>query len=257
MDGFSGREIGQAIRDIRTHKEMTLMQLSQLTNINHGTLSKIETGKQGFSLVTLNTVVRALGVPILDVMRRAGEYAALNHQIHQDRRDAPDGPSLVAEYEVDQLYSPPTLSPLSIGPYVEVPKLSLRVNAGNGPEPQLERVKVESTMSFRRDWLIKKGFDPAKMEIYETKGDSMSPYINDGDIVLVDLNTTEPSNDDVWVIYQGQPCGVRIKRLLLRENGDIIIRSDNPDRSRFPDEIVVSSQGNTIGLVGRVVWRGG
>lgn len=97
------------------------------------------------------------------------------------------------------------------------------------------------------------------LAIFTAKGDSMSPFINEGDQVLIDTGADNliPDNpDEVWVIEQEHPPRQRVKRLLYRENGDLIIRSDNLDKSRFPDEFV-PADGETVHMLGRVVWRGG
>lgn len=140
--------------------------------------------------------------------------------------------------------------------YVQVPRLNVQVAAGNGIEPS--QVEVQSTLAFRQDWLIKKGLSPDQLEVYDAKGDSMSPYIEDGDVLLVDVSgRTVPRNNEIWVLWQDAPFGVRVKRLLYRENGDLIIRSDNSDKFTYPDEIVTTPEMHTVKTVGKVVWRGG
>lgn len=139
--------------------------------------------------------------------------------------------------------------------YIHIPRLSLQVAAGNGVEP--EHVEVQSTLAFQRQWLAKKGLNPDHLEVYEASGDSMSPRIENGDVLLVDISATTPRNDEIWVIWQEMPQGIRVKRLLFRETGDIIIRSDHPDKSLYPDEIVTAQNLDTIKTVGKVVWRGG
>jgi len=139
--------------------------------------------------------------------------------------------------------------------YVMIPRLNLLVAAGNGKEP--EHVEVRDTLAFRREWLTKKGLNPDHLELYEASGDSMAPSLENGDVLLVDTSAENPRSNEVWVIWQGPPLGVRVKRLLYRENGDIIIRSDNPDKGQYPDEIVTGHNGDQVKTVGKVVWRGG
>ena len=139
--------------------------------------------------------------------------------------------------------------------YAFIKQLSLEVACGNGEQP--ERVVVKSTLAFRRDWLVRKGLNPDALEVYEAKGASMSPYIEDGDAILVDVSVTAPKSGECWVFWQQESSHPRIKRLVFRENGDVVIRSDNSDKSQFPDEIVPAAMCRSLRMVGRVVWRGG
>jgi phage repressor protein C with HTH and peptisase S24 domain len=139
--------------------------------------------------------------------------------------------------------------------YAFIKQVSLEVACGNGQRP--ERVFVKSTLAFRRDWLARKGLNPDTLEVYEAKGSSMSPHIEDGDALLVDVSVTAPKSGECWVFWQQESLHPRIKRLVFRENGDVVIRSDSSDKSQFPDEIVPAAMCRNLRMVGRVVWRGG
>ncbi|MCM8595155.1 S24 family peptidase [Accumulibacter sp.] len=215
--------IGAAIRLIRKRKALTLQELSARAGTDTGNLSRIERGLQGVSGELLDRLAQALGVRPSDIHLEA------------------EGILPSAEVAADK--------------YVMIPRLSLQVAAGNGQEP--EHVEVQNTLAFRREWLRSKGLDQAHLEVYEASGDSMAPYIQNGDLLLVDVSATPPKSGEVWVLWQAAPLGVRVKRILYRENGDIIIRSDNADKMLYPDEIIPGHQGETVSTVGKVVWRGG
>lgn len=140
--------------------------------------------------------------------------------------------------------------------YAMIPRLNVQAHCGNGIEP--EAVKKDNDLAFRKDWLAKKGLNYDTLEIYEVVGASMEPYLRDGDIVLIDTeDKTDIRNGEAYVIWTKVPQGIRIKRLFTTETGDIVIRSDNTDKAVFPDERVPGRIGDTIGILGRVVWRGG
>lgn len=136
-----------------------------------------------------------------------------------------------------------------------IPRLSLQAHAGNGVEPG--HVEVQNTLAFRREWLEKKNLKAQFLQVYEAKGYSMAPYIEDGDIILIDTEALTPKNNEVWVIYQPEPAGVRIKRIMFRDSGDVVIRSDNPDKTLYPDEIVSKDAIEGLEIVGKLAWRGG
>lgn len=77
-------------------------------------------------------------------------------------------------------------------------------------------------------------------------GDSMSPVINDNDIVLLDVSKTEITNGGIFLFeINGQQF---IKRLRLRVTGELDIISDN---SSYPIETIKDYE--NIKIVGRVI----
>lgn len=125
------------------------------------------------------------------------------------------------------------------------------------PAGALERSHLIGSQAFRRDMLEENGLDPEFLRVYALGGESMSPNIKNGDIVLVDTSTKTPLNDEVWIIVGPDSNYVRIKRVLIRERNDWVLRSDNVDRSLYEDEIIPAHLVGDIQMLGKVVWRGG
>jgi phage repressor protein C with HTH and peptisase S24 domain len=215
--------LGAVIRRLRKERDLNQVDLAERIGTDSGNVSRYETDKQKPSMDMLEKIADALGTSVSEIYRLAE-----------------DGAGQV---------------PAASEKYVMVPRLNLAVAAGNGTEP--DNVEIQGALAFQREWLRKKGLNPDTLEIYDANGDSMSPYIENGDVLLVDVSAQEPKNNEVWVLWQGAPLGVRVKRIFYRENGDLIIRSDNPDKTQYPDEIVPGPQCDTVKTVGKVVWRGG
>lgn len=77
-------------------------------------------------------------------------------------------------------------------------------------------------------------------------GDSMSPVINDNDIVLLDISKTNITNGGIFLFeINGQKF---IKRLRLRVTGELDIISDN---SSYPIETIKDYE--NIKVIGRVI----
>jgi phage repressor protein C with HTH and peptisase S24 domain len=215
--------LGEVIRRLRKDRELNQVQLAERIDTDSGNVSRYETDKQKPSMEMLEKIADALSTSVSEICRLA-ESSSGQLDVASDK-------------------------------YVMVPRLNLAVAAGNGTEPA--HVEIQGALAFQREWLRKKGLNPDMLEIYDATGDSMSPYIENGDVLLVDVAATPPKNNEVWVLWQDAPLGVRVKRVLYRENGDLIIRSDNPDKAQYPDEIIPGHQGHTVKTVGKVVWRGG
>lgn len=105
----------------------------------------------------------------------------------------------------------------------------------------------ETARYFPSDWVRRYASSPAsQLRFAPGRGNSMSPTIDDGDIMLIDLAQNRPSFADlIWVCAVGE-MGM-VKRLATRHDGAIIIKSDNPS---VRDDVAVDGE---IHIIGRVV----
>lgn len=140
------------------------------------------------------------------------------------------------------------------GKYFFVNKVaSPRLSAGNGTIV-FEHEEIDNSHAFRTSWLQKNGYSRDKLKLFPVDGFSMSPTMEDGEIVLVNLaDTTIRSGKIYAILVDDEP---RIKRLFKRSDGSIEIRSDNLS-PQFPVEVVGSDAIKELRIIGRVVWRGG
>ncbi len=107
----------------------------------------------------------------------------------------------------------------------------------------------EQVQHFPRPWIESITRSPAKMLTWTYgRGDSMSPSINDGDLILLDRSQKNVLEQDAyWALTIGD-IGM-IKRLRVR--GDTIhILSDN---DRVPPDVATADE---VNIVGRVIFIG-
>ena len=116
-----------------------------------------------------------------------------------------------------------------------------------------DHVELSEGLAFKRDWLARIGAKAENLAVIYAAGDSMEPYIFDGDVVLFDASDTQPKHGQVYVVRRPD-SSVSIKRLVQHLTGDWVIKSDNPDRS---EERVSAETIHELPFVGRVIWRGG
>jgi hypothetical protein len=92
---------------------------------------------------------------------------------------------------------------------------------------------------------------PSNLSIVRVEGDSMSPTLNDGDDILVDLGDTfERLRDGIYVLRLDE--SLIVKRLALNPMGRrVTVQSDNPAYPDWPD---CGLEG--IHCIGRVIWSG-
>ncbi|MCE9664501.1 S24 family peptidase [Halomonas sp. M5N1S17] len=119
-----------------------------------------------------------------------------------------------------------------------------------------DHIEVNGGLAFKRSWLHRMGANPDDLHVIYARGMSMEPTILDGDVVLMDESQTEPRNGKIYVIRR--PDGeLLIKRLVHSITGRWIIRSDNDDKRRYPDEELADDAMAQLTIVGRIIWHGG
>jgi len=135
---------------------------------------------------------------------------------------------------------------------INLPCLNIRGSAGPGNEVLEERVLGHFQVS--RSWVRNVlNCEPGKVDIIFVDGPSMEPTLQDGELVLVDRRCHRFDNDAVYVIqYDGH---LRIKRVQLKFDGGVIIKSDNP---RFEPEFLTQEQAEHLRVIGKVLdWKFG
>ncbi|MEC7119358.1 MAG: S24 family peptidase, partial [Pseudomonadota bacterium] len=142
---------------------------------------------------------------------------------------------------------------------IEIPIYSVKASCGNGHENPHE--EIMDYMRFDPAWLKIQGIttSPANLRIIFATEMSMWPSIEPESILIVDTSDADPSALRTGKIYVFQYAyELRVKRVFVSVDGHSIkLCSDNPDKSKFPDEIITPEQAHSINFVGRVVWRGG
>lgn len=115
-------------------------------------------------------------------------------------------------------------------------------------------IAVKGGMPFERDWLKGMGFSPDDLAVIRTNDDSMSPTINNGQVLLLNTASIEPQSTKIYLICIDG--GFYIKRLINMFD-KWVMRSDNPNKSSYPDIEVSSETMSKVDIRGRIVWQSG
>ena len=133
-------------------------------------------------------------------------------------------------------------------PYYRV-KGSCGTGADNvSPEPKGELRKEPA-------WFEKYSVAPEDTLCVYASGDSMEPYIMEGDMVILDTSDTEPRSGNAYLI--AHPDGERIKRLRREIDGTWVLESDNVNKKTYPDERVSPEHVDLMRVIGKVIYRQG
>lgn len=190
--------------------------VAEKAGISRQSLNAITSGQSTPKVGTLRAICEAVGVPVEDIF------------------------DLYAAEPLDA--EAPTPPPAGI---IEIAEIDLAYGLG---ATFVEGFPVAETMRwFPADWVRRYTSSPASaLRFAPGKGNSMSPTIDDGDIMLIDLSQNRPSFADlIWVCAVGE-MGM-VKRLATRADGTIVIKSDNPN---VRDDTAVDGE---IHVIGRVV----
>jgi phage repressor protein C with HTH and peptisase S24 domain len=130
--------------------------------------------------------------------------------------------------------------------YTQIPWLVAEASMGSG---SLEVSKeVISHLSFQTSWILSKG-NPGKMVVINAVGDSMSPTIPDGAVVLINEAAKEPINGKIYFVRCGSE--IYLKRLRVKNGQVLALISDAPHvPEKTPDPA------EPFEILGRAVWCG-
>jgi phage repressor protein C with HTH and peptisase S24 domain len=126
------------------------------------------------------------------------------------------------------------------------------VKASAGPGAIVSEGFGKPYFGFDERWLkALTATTPSQLSIVRVEGDSMSPTLNDGDDILVDLGDCgERLRDGIYVLRIDD--ALVVKRLALNPMGRrVTVQSDNPAYPDWPDCGL-----DEINCIGRVIWSG-
>lgn len=136
--------------------------------------------------------------------------------------------------------------------FVPVPRLQVKASAGAGAVAVPEDLEDEGVVMFREAWMRRIGVNPRTAQALTAIGDSMEPTIRDGDLLLVDRSIDRIVDNGIYVVVLGGM--VLVKRVQVKRDGSILLRSDNTDL--YEAEQVPPDEVNALMVEGRVRWFG-
>jgi phage repressor protein C with HTH and peptisase S24 domain len=104
--------------------------------------------------------------------------------------------------------------------------------------------------SFHSQFIARKRGTEKSMKIFEVAGDSMSPTLSDGDLIMVNLADKDVRSGYIYLIRMEDE--LMVKRLENRPGGILLIRSDNSDYADIP--VNKNDPGIDLEVFGRMVW---
>jgi phage repressor protein C with HTH and peptisase S24 domain len=134
---------------------------------------------------------------------------------------------------------------------VAVPLHAVHAAAGGGSfDTDTARDDAQPGLSFPPDLLRRITAAPSSgLKLLSVSGDSMSPTLEDGDLVMIDTGRQMPSPPGIFILDDG--VGLVAKRVDSIPNTtppQLRLSSDNPVYSNYQRRL------DEVHIVGRVVW---
>lgn len=136
-------------------------------------------------------------------------------------------------------------------PFAMIRRMNLSISAGNGLAP-VEDGEAES-LAVSRSWLLRHGLSADLCFLIQVKGDSMSPTIPDGALVLVNAAERWSTKPGIYAFTRdGDGYVKRIAPGAISKEGrveSLAILSDNPE---YETKVLVGRDLNDYKPVGRI-----
>lgn len=231
-----GLTTGDRVREARIQRKWTQAKLAKEAQISQVSVSNVENNITDNSK-HLPKIAKALGATV--------EYFETGEDYVKKKAGSLDD-FVIVGLDNDDI-TPKTEE------YVLVPQFDIHGSCGGGAI--IDTVEVKGGLVFSKKWLNDQNLPNGQdLRVIYAKGESMYPSIEDGQVLLVNPFDTTPKSNKVYFMCIDEQYYV--KRLINMVT-HWIIRSDNPDKTRWPDINLTQEQLSKIEIEGRVVWRGG
>lgn len=196
--------IGNRVRQLRLAKNMKIAELADAVEVDAANISRLETGKQKqFTEQTLNRLAQALSVNVADLFTSTDIATTVCKNSKED-------------------------SAIGEGTDVfRVEVLDASASAGIGYIQGSDVIDVIQAIEYSHEKALAMfgGRSAGNVKVINVRGDSMSPTIEPGDLVFVDVSVNEFDGDGIYTFgFDGK---IYAKRLQMIPD-QLLVISDNP-----------------------------
>lgn len=226
-----GETLADRLRDRRKELQLSQGKLAEAAGLTQPTISSLEKGESKSS-GSIASLARALRVNALWLQTGLGEK---EEQATVGFRRIGDGDECELEFDI---------------PLIEAPG-----NCGNVYGSSSSRSELYEAIAKKETWFRRHGIEPGKVFAMFADGNSMANFIMNGDLMFFKEAEDHPKSSTICAIETTD--GLRINRVHKRADGGILLSSDNPDKTLFPDETYSADDAAKIVIRGHFVSREG
>ena len=157
-----------------------------------------------------------------------------------------------ASFDTNDVHKPTVIEYETENGFIWIDVVEANFSCGTGESIEFHFDVINGKFPFPPSFFQKKYVDPSCMRIIKAKGDSMSDFIHDGDLVGIDISQTEIVDGGIYAVYfEGEGM---IKQIFKEEGGKLSLHSLNP---KYRDREVSEQNGLNFRVMGRQFWRAG
>lgn len=211
----------------------------------------------------LRARVRQLGMSVAEVAREADVNRTFVYDILRGRSQVPSLEKLTRVARVVKVEPEWLLSgkgrvhggdPITEdyhNEFVAIQYAAVRPSMGGGAIVDTED-RPGRDFHFRRAWIRDRlKAAPSLLRVMAVQGDSMMPTLNDGDVILVDMNQRSPIPPGIFVLHDGMGLvAKRLEHVPMSDPPRVRIISDNDRYTPY------ECTADEVNIVGRVRWYG-
>ncbi|BBT39052.1 XRE family transcriptional regulator [Pseudomonas putida] len=252
--------LSQRIKMARKHAGLTQSELAEIVGIAQTAVSQLESGKTLRSTYLVQ-IAQACSVNSLWLASGEGEMlqpedkAALTRSVIEEIFDgeaAEDSEANLALRErLEALRSASGLIPADIEGSISIPYM-IEMDDPARPGQTMLEISITTSLLVNAEVFRRRAIEDKTVVAVAVSGNSMSPVLQDGSSVLVDMSETLVKDGKIYAIdHDGQ---VRVKTVYRLPGGGIRVRSFNT--AEHPDETYTPSdlKEHKIRIIGRVFW---
>lgn len=157
-----------------------------------------------------------------------------------------------ASFDVDEVHKPTVIDCETENGFIWIDVVEANFSCGVGESIEFHFDVINGKFPFTPSFFQRKHVDPSCMRIIKAKGDSMTDFIHDGDLVGIDVSQTEIIDGEIYAVYfEGEGM---IKQIFKEEGGKLTLHSLN---AKYRDREVSEQNGLNFKVMGRQFWRAG
>ena len=148
-------------------------------------------------------------------------------------------------FRESDVFSPTVVNNDAADQYVWIEVVEASFSCGTGESIEFHFDAINGKIPFPASFFKEKRVAQECMRIIKAKGDSMTDYIKDGDLVGIDISQTEVIDGEIYAVYfAGEGM---IKQIFKEADGSLILHSLN---EKFRDRRVTEENGKNFKVMG-------
>lgn len=133
--------------------------------------------------------------------------------------------------------------------YTEIELFDVKLSAGNGIVTWESR--QEEPLVFRKAWMKRKNLACDTVKAMYVRGDSMEPFLENWDTILIDTSDTELVSGEIFAVSFKNKLFIK-EISVLPDHIELISKN-----KKYLPIIIAEDEADYFQVLGRMVWRGG